>query len=68
MEKMRGHAEPLPRAYLDCHCNATDAADALFVHRTTLFRRLERIREIAGIDPNDSTQTLLLMLSYRLLP
>ncbi len=71
MDYDAGHESELAqtlRVYLDCHCNATDAADALFVHRTTLFRRLERIREIGGIDPNDSAQTLLLMLSYRLLP
>ncbi len=55
------------RVYLDCRCNATEAADRLFVHRTTLFRRLERIRELTGVDPNNSDQALTLMLSYRLL-
>jgi len=53
--------------YLDCHCNATEAADRLFIHRTTLFRRLERIWALTGLDPNDSDETLLLMLSFRLL-
>ena len=55
------------RVYLDCHCNATEAAERLFIHRTTLFRRLERIRALTGLDPNDSDEVLLLMLSFRLL-
>ena len=47
--------------------NVTQASDALFIHRTTLFRRLNQIRELTGLDP-DAPETLLeLQISFRIL-
>ena len=47
--------------------NLTQAADALFIHRTTLFRRLNQIKEMTGIDLENSDLMLELQLSYRIL-
>ena len=47
--------------------NVTQAADALFVHRTTLFRRLQQIREMTGIHLEDQKEMLALQLSFYLL-
>lgn len=47
--------------------NLTQAADTLFIHRTTLFRRLNQIKEMTGIDLENSDQMLELQLSYRIL-
>ena len=55
------------RVYLECRCNATDAAKQLYVHRTTLFRRIEHIEQLTGIDPEDPKQSIELMLSFHLL-
>lgn len=41
------------RVYLDRAGSATAAAEALFVHRTTLYYRIERIRELVGVDLDD---------------
>ena len=47
--------------------NVTQAADALFVHRTTLFRRLQQIRDLTGIHLDDQKEMLALQLSFYLL-
>ncbi len=47
--------------------NVTQAADALFIHRTTLFRRLNQVKEMTGLDLNDMDLMLELQLSYRIL-
>lgn len=47
--------------------NVTQAAEALFIHRTTLFRRLGQIKEMTGLDPDDPDTALELQLSYRIL-
>ena len=47
--------------------NVTQAAEALFIHRTTLFRRLNQIKELTGIDLDDGDLMLELQLSYRIL-
>jgi DNA-binding PucR family transcriptional regulator len=39
----------------------------MFVHRTTFIRRLERIREISGIDLDREDNILHLLLSYKIL-
>jgi len=53
--------------YIHCKYNTSLAAKRLFVHRTTFIRRLERIKEISGIDPEDTERLLHLLLSFRLL-
>lgn len=47
--------------------NVTQAAEALFIHRTTLFRRMNQIKELTGLDLDDSDLMLELQLSYRIL-
>ncbi len=53
--------------YLSYCLNATATAQALFIHRSTLLYRLERIVELTKIDLDDPDERLLLELSFRLL-
>jgi sugar diacid utilization regulator len=39
------------RAYLEANCNMNATAAAIFAHRHTIAYRLERIRELTGLDP-----------------
>ena len=54
------------RAYLSCACSATAAAEALFVHRSTLLYRLDRIAEIGNVDLSDPDTRFHLDLSLRI--
>ncbi len=54
------------KAYLETHLNATHAAEKLFVHRSSMLRRLERIEKISGIDFDDPDQLLHVILSLRM--
>ncbi len=47
-----GYVETL-RVYLANSCNVTQTAKRLFVHRHTLLKRLEKIREIGGVNLDD---------------
>lgn len=38
------------RAYLDNDCNASQTAKAMYLHRSTLVQRLDRIREIVDLE------------------
>lgn len=54
--------------YIKNQFNATHTAKELYVHRTTLLIRLERIKKLCGMDSFDSWDLILdLMFSYRLL-
>ncbi len=53
--------------YLRNDCNSTHAANALFVHRTTLLHRLDRIAELVDLNLDDPDQKLHLLLSAKLL-
>lgn len=53
------------RAYLEHDRSMTAAADAIFVHRTTFFRRMDRIRSLTGLNLDDLKTILLLELSYQ---
>lgn len=53
-------------AFLDHAGSAPAAADALHVHRTTLYYRLERIREATGLDLDDGRTRLALHAGLRL--
>ena len=55
------------KALIDKRGNVTQAAQALFIHRTTLFRRLNQIRELTGLDLDDTDLMLELQLSYRIM-
>lgn len=54
-------------AVLDSAGDLTAAAAGLAVHRATLYRRLERIREITGLDPLSGDDRLQLHLGARIL-
>lgn len=53
--------------YIVCKFNITHAAQKLYVHRTTFIRRMERIKEISGIDIDNSDEILYLMISFKLM-
>jgi hypothetical protein len=38
-------------AYVDANCNMNATAAAIFTHRHTVMHRLERIRDLTGLDP-----------------
>jgi DNA-binding PucR family transcriptional regulator len=38
-------------AYLECNCNVSATATAIFAHRHTVAYRLERLHELTGLDP-----------------
>ena len=38
------------RCYLDNHCNVVQTARELFIHRSTLLYRLEKIKKLTGLD------------------
>ena len=52
------------RMFLLENCSHTAAARKLFIHRSTLLYRLERISELAGIDLTDPEERFRLMLSF----
>lgn len=53
--------------YLQNNCNSTHTADALFIHRTTLIRRIERIEEITNVNFDDAETRIYLILSFWIL-
>lgn len=53
--------------YLSTDKNINKAADALFVHRNTLSRRLEKITDIIHIQSMDGNESFRLLLSYKIL-
>ena len=55
------------KVYLELERNVLQTAKELYIHRSTLFYRLERIRKIAGIDFEDSRDRLTLRLSFYIL-
>ena len=38
------------RAFFDCNCSQKAAADRLFIHHKTMRYRLERIKQLNGLD------------------
>lgn len=53
-------------AYLDSGCDARATAEALHLHRTSLYYRLGRIAEVTGRDPADGRARLELHLALKL--
>lgn len=66
--KHRSHLVETLRAYLDCFGDVALAARRLQVHHNTLRYRIERLREIPGLDLDDPEQRLALQLQLRWLP
>ena len=54
------------RAYLDSGLNMSLAADRMYIHRTSFCRRMDRIRELTGLDLNDHDKMLELEIALRL--
>lgn len=50
------------KVYFDCGENASEAADRLFLHRNSVPYRLERVRELTGLDYRDNLDRLALRL------
>ena len=53
--------------YFDCGGDLTTAAKKLFLHRNTLKYRLGRIRELTGLNLEDSVERLVAQLQVRAL-
>jgi len=41
-------------SYLECNCNMNATAAAIYAHRHTVAYRLDRVRELSGLDPMQS--------------
>ena len=52
------------KTYLELERNVLQTAKKLFIHRSTLFYRLERIGKIADVDLDDAHTRLVLRLSF----
>jgi sugar diacid utilization regulator len=52
--------------YLDSGCNQNQAAQQLYIHRSTMLYRLKRIEEVAHIDLNDSDTIFQITLALKL--
>ena len=55
------------RAYLDHGGSSPDTAKALHIHRTTLYYRLDRVKELAGLDLGDGRTRLALHVGLELM-
>ena len=55
------------KVYLENNENAVQSARELFIHRSTFLYRLERIKEMTGLDLNNPDMRLYCLLSYRIL-
>ena len=55
------------RCFLEHERSIPRTAQALFIHRTTLLYRLEKLGELAPLDLEDETVRLYLLLSFQLL-
>ena len=57
----------LQNVYLSLERNALQTANALFIHRSTLFYRLERIQKLTKLNLDDAKIRLVLQLSFAML-
>lgn len=55
------------RAFLDSGCSGPAAAEALHIHRTTLYYRLNRVASLTGLDLADGRNRLVLHLGLTML-
>ncbi len=54
-------------AYLSSGMNASEAAQALYIHRNTLAKRLEKISDIIAVDLNDRETVFHILFSLRVI-
>ena len=55
------------QVYLSLERNVLQTANSLFIHRSTLFYRLDRIQKIAKTDLENSKERLALQYSFALM-
>lgn len=55
------------KTYVENQQNAVQTAKKLFIHRSTFLYRMDKIKELAELDLNDSDTLLYVMISFRLL-
>lgn len=55
------------RCFLEHHQNITRTSEALYIHRSTLLYRLEKIKQILDTDFSDPDELLYLLLSFHLM-
>ena len=55
------------RTFYNNKYSYTHAAENLYIHRTTLLKRIERIVDLTGVDLDDSDVNLYIELSFRYL-
>ena len=55
------------RLYLSLERNVLQTANKLFIHRSTLFYRLERIQKLAKVNLDDPQERLTLQYSFALM-
>lgn len=53
------------RVYLDCHLSKQETAEKLFIHRQTLYHRLEKIKECIGEDFASPERRICLEIALR---
>lgn len=53
------------RVYFECNGNVAQTAKLLFIHRNTLLYRLERVREVGGLDLDNAETRLQVQLALR---
>lgn len=55
------------KVFLECKYNVTHAAESLYIHRTTLLKHLNKIRNLTNLDLDDWNTRMHLYLSFELL-
>lgn len=58
---------PTLRHFAECIFNTGTAAEKAYVHRTTLIRRLEKIKAICGVDLTNARDVLHVLISFQLM-
>lgn len=66
-EENEGELVKTLEVFLECNGNASKAAKELFIHYKTILYRLERIKEIAKLDLEDSNTRLELEMGLKML-
>lgn len=55
------------KVFLDCNMNIAHAANKLFIHRSTLMYRIERINSLINLDIKNPEERFKILLSYYLM-
>lgn len=55
------------KVFLQCNQNATKASQLLFIHHKTAVYRIERIKEITGMDFDDAEEMLLVQIGLKII-